>query len=106
MSRVENWYETQFLPWKKQAEQAQEQQHQQRLTIAAKANQIKYLAALLYDGKLQQAKELWNQLELGPKLKGLTQKGNTLVVTLEDGSHTALTLEDMARQFTAELQKL
>ena len=103
---IDEWYQSQFLPWKQQAEAAQIERGMHRRIISNKANQLKYLVALLYDGEFDTAKNLWNTLELGPKVAALSLRDDVLVIGMEDGTRTAFPLTEVIMQFTQELRQV
>lgn len=82
--KMQDWYDNQFMPFKKQKEQEKTDFKEFANIIINNTNEVKYMLANIYDSNFDKALETWNELQLKPKAKQIKLESDMLIVIDEN----------------------
>ena len=82
--KMQDWYDNQFMPFKKQKEQEKTDFKEFANIIINNTNEVKYMLANIYDSNFNKALETWNELQLKPKAKQIKLESDMLIVIDEN----------------------
>lgn len=82
--KMQDWYDNQFMPFKKQKEQEKTDFKEFANIIINNTNEVKYMLANIYDANFDKALETWNELQLKPKAKQIKLESDMLIVIDEN----------------------
>jgi hypothetical protein len=104
VTKIEEWKEKEFLPWKLAMQKYMDEKAAQTEKLKSHAGELQSIVALLCEGRTRQALLAWNTLGLHPRLKDLRVSGDgeSLSLVGVDGNVTVLRLDDII----ADLQAL
>jgi hypothetical protein len=93
--KMQDWYDNQFMPFKKQKEQEKTDFKEFANIIINNTNEVKYMLANIYDSNFDKALETWNELQLKPKAKQIKLESDMLIVIDENNNNLEVNFDKL-----------
>lgn len=77
---MDKWYVEKFMPFKKQKENDKKDFEDFAKIVSNNPKEIKYMLASIYNNDCKKAVNVWNELNLKPKIKEMKLENNNLEV--------------------------
>lgn len=94
---AKQWYETEFLPWKAQANAYVAEKAAQQNALRQHLPALQTMVGLLMEGQTRRAVMAWNALGLNPMLAEiiLSKNGDEILLRTKGGKAETITLDAM-----------
>ena len=104
---VQQWYETEFLPWQSKAKTYQQEKAAQLNKLRNHTAELQHMVGLLLGGETKRAVLGWNSLGLEPALAEivLTKDGETLTLRTKGGVAQVLSIDELINGLQQLLQE-
>ena len=104
MDQLIRWQQEEFLPWQSEMRKMTTERDEIKQSIQSHKEEIKYMLAMIMDGKEKSAVRLWNQLGMKPMLSDIAFSSNLGMMTLEEVTGNKYQLE--LEKFLDTLKKI
>lgn len=94
-TKVQDWYDNEFMPYKKQREQEKQDFTDFAKIVVNNTAEIKYMLANIYDNNSAKVVETWNTLNLEPKITDIKLEGELLTITQEDKEQSSINFDEL-----------
>lgn len=86
--QVQEWYEKEFLPYKKAREKQKEDFQEFKRIVNNHTQEVKFMLSSILEDNLQEAVTTWNFLKLEPEITEIKLEGDYLILKdIEDDEH-------------------
>ena len=87
MKTVNEWYELEFMPWKKAMDEHSNKQNRMVQKVKQHSAELKYVVSLLLEKREAEAVKVWNEIGIEPKVLSmeLSLSSDTLKLETESG---------------------
>lgn len=92
---MQNWYDNEFMPYKKQQEQEKQNFNEFAKIVVNNSQEIKYMLANIYDNNSAKVVATWNKLGLDPKIKDIKLEGENLVIKDEKSKELSIKFDTL-----------
>jgi len=90
-AEMKDWYDNEFLPYKKAKEQEKEDFETFRRVIQSHPHEVKYILSCIYDEDYDNAVTTWNHIKIKPSITAIELKEENLIITdTDDDVHEIL----------------
>jgi dGTP triphosphohydrolase len=93
--KVKNWYDNEFLPYKKQKQQEKQDFEDFAKIIAKNPKEIKFMLANIFDADYASVVKTWNALSLEPKITDIKLEGENLIITDTNSKKSVINFDEL-----------
>jgi len=94
-AEMKQWYENEFMPFKKQKEQEKQDFNEFAKIIINNTQEVKYMLANIYDNNSAKAVETWNALKLEPEINDIKSEGELLIIIDKSGEELQINFDKL-----------
>lgn len=93
--KFKNWYDNEFLPYKKQKQQEKQNFEDFAKIIIKNPKEIKFMLANIFDSDYASVVKTWNALNLEPKITDIKLEDDNLIITDTKSKQSVINFDEL-----------